>query len=114
MNQEERSSDGRDLADQEIPDRATAKWLSDKYAGFDTPTFWLVAGLLAAFATEEVGLERERCAKAVCADCRVGISLITSGETELYRHYIEGSKSETILTSYCAAKPIWELARDGR
>lgn len=39
-------------ADQEIPDRATADaahWLSQKNLDFDTPTFWLVAALLAEY-----------------------------------------------------------------
>ena len=51
--------------EEEIPDRKTseaAKWLSDNNVQFDTPTFWLVAGLLNAYAAECVRVERERCA----------------------------------------------------
>jgi len=43
-------------SEEEIPDRRTAdaaKWLSEQNAGLATPTFWLVAGLLAAFALAE-------------------------------------------------------------
>lgn len=40
-------------ADLEVPDRATsaaAAWLSAQATEFDTPTFWLVSGLLARYA----------------------------------------------------------------
>jgi hypothetical protein len=52
MSLENQDSVRSDSADREIPDRRTAEaaeWLSQQNAGFDTPTFWLVAGLLANF-----------------------------------------------------------------
>lgn len=54
----------------------------------------------AAFAAEEVRLERERCAKAVCMVCRQGCQLIETA-----------SGSYTHVESYCVAAAIWELSR---
>lgn len=63
---------GAASADQEIPDRQTAaaaKWLSEQGIELDTPTFWLVAGLIGNASSLARKQEREANCKAVCYFC---------------------------------------------
>lgn len=106
--------------DQEIPDRATAQaaeWLSAQNVGFDTPTFWLVAGLLKLYTAAERDAERERCCWDVCPVCdgKIPSDCIAKLERhgEHWIHVIRSKYTDNVVAKDCDATAIRSRAAKG-